>query len=363
MHDLSRTIVLIPCYEPDEKLFRLLKELYETNFLKIVLVNDGSGESFSPIFKQCEESFGCTLISYQTNRGKGFALKTGFRYIIDKIQDFDCIVTADSDGQHTPEDIRRVAAESLANPEFLILGTRDYKNKNVPLRSKFGNSLTRIVFKFISGISINDTQTGLRGFSKKVVKNFIKTAGDRYDYEMRVLMQTKQKNIPIKQVKIETVYIDDNSSSHFNPFKDSIRIYSVFGAHIATFLFSSLFATLIDWLLFSVLIYFVFQMKMPENSGFSEIISSIPLFISFITARAVSSFINFIINRKIVFKNKKKAVLSAAKYYLLVIVIAVLTYLLLSLFIAAGIPSVIAQPLATVILFFASYYFQRAFVF
>ena len=249
------------------------------------------------------------------------------------------------------------------NKNSVILGSRNCLDKNVPLRSRFGNRLTRTVFRILCGVSVNDTQTGLRGFSKEIIGNFIDIPGNRYEYEMRVLMTAGQKKIPIKEIEIQTVYLNENASSHFNPLKDSIRIYSVFGAHIAKFLFSSLFATFIDWILFTCLIYFVFRMQVPETASFTQILSSIPLLVSFICARAISSLINFIINKNVVFKNKKNIFFSALKYYFLVILIAVSSYLLLSLFVTIGIPTAVAQPMATVILFAASYYFQRAFVF
>lgn len=363
MHDLSGTVILIPCYEPDEKLFELLQRLSEKKFMKIVLVNDGSKKECDELFCRCKDIFDCTVIGYDKNQGKGFALKKGFTYICENIKGFECIVTADSDGQHTPEDICRVAEEAIMNKNSVILGSRNCLDKNVPLRSRFGNRLTRTVFRILCGVSVNDTQTGLRGFSKEIIGNFIDIPGNRYEYEMRVLMTAGQKKIPIKEIEIQTVYLNENASSHFNPLKDSIRIYSVFGAHIAKFLFSSLFATFIDWILFTCLIYFVFRMQVPETASFTQILSSIPLLVSFICARAISSLINFIINKNVVFKNKKNIFFSALKYYFLVILIAVSSYLLLSLFVTIGIPTAVAQPMATVILFAASYYFQRAFVF
>ena len=93
------------------------------------------------------------------NQGKGQALKTAFTYIQEQ-NIYGTVVTADADGQHKVWDIFRTANKASENPNKLILGVRAFSGK-VPLRSRFGNSLTKALFKLQTGVGVTDTQTGL----------------------------------------------------------------------------------------------------------------------------------------------------------------------------------------------------------
>ena len=269
MSDLSKVVILIPSFEPDEKLPKLLNDLQGYPFEKILIVNDGSDKKFDTVFDECRAFPKVEVIGYEENRGKGFALKKGFRYIQEHYPDFKAIVTADSDGQHTPEDIRRTAQTTLENPEKLILGSRSWKEENVPFRSRYGNKITKAVFKWISGTKVEDTQTGLRGFSPDVVSEFLKTKGDRFEYEMNMLMEARLRHIEILEIPIETVYIEENKSSHFRPFRDSVKIYSVFFKHLSKFVISSMSATVIDFAIYAIMLNAVFGYT-EENKFFGQ---------------------------------------------------------------------------------------------
>lgn len=216
------TTILIPAYEPDERLLNLIGQLKKMPDTRIVIVDDGSGEAYRPIFDAARAA-GCIVLRHEVNRGKGRALKTGFRYLLDA-GERGPVVCADSDGQHLPADIGRVAAAVREQGCSLVLGSRRFTGK-VPLRSRFGNAVTRFVFAFTTGTKIYDTQTGLRGYSSGMLEWLCSVPGERFEYEMNLLLGAKRKGCTLAEVFIDTVYLDDNKSSHFRPLADSARIY------------------------------------------------------------------------------------------------------------------------------------------
>lgn len=214
------TVALIPAYKPDDKMVTLVKELKEKDF-DILVVDDGSGEEYSDLFRQAEEY--AVVIHNPHNMGKGATLKNGMRVLKEYYPEATHFITADSDGQHLVKDICRVREKLDEGREF-VLTMRGLKG-NVPLRSRFGNSLSRIVFALLTGHYLQDNQSGLRGFRTDFIPWLVTVEGDKYDYEMNVLMFIDRQKIRVTEVPIETVYLDGNSSSHFNPVQDTIRIY------------------------------------------------------------------------------------------------------------------------------------------
>lgn len=299
--------ILIPAYKPDDKLVALTDQLLTHDDLKLVVVDDGSGEAFRPVFEALDKRV--TLISYPDNKGKGGALKTGIRYIMDHMPECERLVTADADGQHRYADIRRVLDKSEEMPGALVLGSRAFDG-DVPLRSRFGNAMTRQVFAIASGVKVRDTQTGLRGFDRDGMRLFVDVPGDRYEYEINMLLTAARAEMPIYEVTIETVYLNDNESSHFNPLKDSLRIY----ACILKFACSSLICFGIDYVLFQLLRTFI------------------PLtWVSNLLARIVSASVNFMLNKKLVFKGNEKTLPAVLKYAALAVFIYLIDTAILSL--------------------------------
>lgn len=215
------TIVLIPAYQPDEKLLSTLQALSERGF-GLVVVDDGSGSEYDHIFIEAGKL--ARVIRYTTNRGKGAALKCGIRCIRKCFPDCRYLITADADGQHAPADIARLSEKLSGENRQFVIGSRQFVGE-VPLRSRFGNSVTRQVYAIASGVRVQDTQTGLRGFERSLFDWLLHIPGNRYEYEMNVLMSAARDKISIDEVTIETIYENDNSSSHFDPIKDSVKIY------------------------------------------------------------------------------------------------------------------------------------------
>jgi len=242
---LTSTCVIIPALNPSSTLLSLLGDLLQQGFSNILLVDDGSADVFQDIFKAAQDA-GATVIRHPANLGKGEALKTAFRHA--RAQGFQAVVTVDADGQHSAVDAARIARRVLTEKSpVCVLGVRTFAAE-VPLRSKLGNVLTRYVFRAFSSLRVSDTQTGLRGFSGDMLQQLCEVSGQRYEFEMQMLLWLAKSKLPIVEVPIDTIYIDDNASSHFRPVVDSLKIYWV--------LFRDLFISLssfgIDIALFSI---------------------------------------------------------------------------------------------------------------
>lgn len=349
--------VIIPSYEPDEKLIVLLMALQETGIKHVVVVDDGSGKQYESFFDRAAAFENCVVLRHALNLGKGRALKTAFNHcLLTYNKEADGIpgcVTADSDGQHTPADILACMRKLWENPKTLILGCREFDGPDVPTRSSFGNKCTRQVFRYLLGLSVSDTQTGLRAIPSFFMEKLMEVKGERFEYETNMLIETKNLSIPILEVPVRTIYIEENKTSHFNPIRDSLRIYLVFGK----FLFSSLSSSVVDLLLFHLFCTILYGVD-GKFGGIPYIIAAT------VFARVISAVYNFLLNYKVVFKSQEKMAVTAVKYFLLAVCqmlcSAVLVNGLHELF--GGVEVVVKMPV-DVFLFFVSFLFQREFVY
>lgn len=215
------TLVLIPAYKPEECLAKLSEKL-RSEGLAVLIVDDGSGEAFHPVFSSCEPY--ATVIGYGKNRGKGGALKYGLQYIKDQLPSVQYIVTADADGQHAVKDIL-ACAETVRERDCLVLGVRGFTGK-VPLKSRLGNGLSRFAYAIACSSYLWDNQTGLRAFPSRDLDWMLLVEGERYEYEINVLMSAGKRNFPIAEIPIETIYIENNRASHFDPVRDTLRLHA-----------------------------------------------------------------------------------------------------------------------------------------
>ncbi len=339
-----KTIILIPAYEPDDKLVGLLRKLDEYDVHSVV-VDDGSGHAYDEIFEQCAKY--ASVTRYEVNRGKGHALKIGMAYIRKYAEAPYIVVTADADGQHLPDDIMKIAEYSAQHPDELVLGSRRIAPQT-PLRSRIGNTVTRWIFRLSSGVSVYDTQTGLRGFSDRMISWMEEITGERYEYEMNVLMEWSKEKRIIHEIWIRTVYLDDNSSSHFNTIIDSIRIYR----QIVKFSSASLLSFLADYSLFCMFQLVTFSIGIRNG-----------LVLSNAAARIISASLNYYLNRKLVFHSKEPVSRSTLKYALLVLVNLMVNTLILKSLVAQGIPSAVSKIVTELILFVVNYQVQQKLIF
>lgn len=345
--------VIIPAYEPDEKLISLIEHLHHNHLSPIIVVDDGSVTAKGiETIKVVESDNDIVMLHHVVNMGKGRALKTAFNYCLHNYDDLEGCITIDSDGQHRVEDMLLVMESMKRNPQALVLGCRDFDSENVPVKSAVGNKSTRRAMKIFMGISISDTQTGLRGISSDYMKTLLAIRGDRYEFETNMLLKTKELEIPIVEVPIETIYIDDNKGSHYHPVLDSLRIGVVF----LMFFFSSLSSSAIDLVLFSLFCY-LFRDYKPRG-----IITYITL--STVLARILSSIYNFFMNYKVVFRKKGNLGITIVKYYILVIIQMSLSALLVNLLypLLGGVEVIVKVPV-DIFLFIISFFVQRELIY
>ena len=357
----NRYIALIPAYEPDEKIIGLADELIEKGF-DIVIVDDGSGPDYEELFGTLSQK--ATVLTHAYNRGKGAALKTGLSFINkymaytesvltpegdETVSGRDTvIVTVDADGQHLPDDVLRVAEIAAIRRDALVLGSRAL-GSDIPARSRFGNTVTRHVYSAATGVHIHDTQTGLRAFHRSLIPRLLEIRGERYEYEINVLMELAAEGVPIIEERIETVYEDNNRGSHFRTVRDSFRVYK----EILKFSASSLASFAIDYGMYALLL---------AVTGAAGIANG--LIISNIGARLVSGTANYTMNRRLVFKSRTGFAKSAAQYFALAaFILAGNTIVLSTLSGTLGINSLIAKLITEVLFFAISYTVQRYVIF
>ena len=346
----EKVTVIVPSFNPDEKLGEVISGLRAAGFTDVIVVDDGSREDTKQFFAPARECENCTLLTHEVNRGKGAALKTALRFFSENRPDGIGAVTADGDGQHSTEDIVACARALCETPDTFIIGARDFDLPQVPGRSRFGNKMTSLVFRGI-GMKITDTQSGLRAIPASAVPALLEVKGDRYEYETNVLIALKHNAVPLREIRISTVYIEQNSSSHFRVIRDSVRIY----ANILRYTASSLICAGVDALVFFILT----QIFRPEPEGW--LISALV-----VAARVVSSALNYTLNRRIVFKSSNRT--SVVRYFILavcVVAVSSLSVKFLAMLLGARAPvlQTAIKIAIDLVLFFISYRIQKIWVF
>ena len=358
MHDLSRISVVLPSLDPDEKLVAVVDGLLEIGFTDIILVNDGSKPSnlhyFTDLTAQHPE---ITLLTHEVNKGKGAALKNAFRYFLENRPEGLGVVTVDGDNQHHPEDTR-ACCEHMLETGHTTLGCRDFTLDHVPARSRFGNHTTSVIFKLFVGMTISDTQTGLRAIPREVVAQLVDVYGDRFEYETNMLLAFKTKGIDFDEVKIRTVYIEENKSSHFRVIHDSWRIYKLILAHFFRYTLSSITSAVVDTLCYALLdsVLPFTGMALTAAAG--------------VGARIVSSLLNFFLNKKLVFQTNVDTKKAMLRYYTLALpqmAVQVLmtqgVYVLFHIGEGAGVLRTVIYAIVMTVLYFVSYMIQQRWVF
>lgn len=322
-------------------LIALIKDLLSRGFGTLLVVDDGSSSGSLPVFAGIAALQGVEVVRHAINLGKGRALKTGFNHLLIHRPDLLGVVTADADGQHAAGDIQHVAEALLRQQTSPIMGSRTF-DRDVPLRSRLGNTLTRLVFSFITGVSLRDTQTGLRALPMTVLPELLTLEGERYEYEMTMLAHLCRSGRTPREVPIETIYLSSNRGSHFNPVRDSMRIYFV----LVRFYASSLLSAGLDLAMFSV----CFAL-------------SHAVLLSVVVGR-LSSLLNYVVNRRFVFRSQASVPLSLSRYYVLAIAVVTVSYgLIVALSQYAHWNVFVAKIGVDVVLSLVSFSAQRTFVF
>ena len=356
-HAAEQAVILIPSLEPDVRLPAYIQRLKEGGFAHIVVVDDGSSEAYQPIFDQVDQVEDTVVLHHEVNKGKGVALKTGYRYIMENLPDINGVITADADGQHTVADCLHLAEELEKGERALYLGSRDFNQENVPPKSRGGNKITSVVFKLLYGQYLPDTQTGLRAFRKEELPFMAEVEGERFEYEMKVLIACSRARIPMIPITIETIYEKENEGTHFHPIRDSWRIYKVILGGFFKFMSVSLICFAIDQLLALILRKWILPPMGLERG------SMLNLQVSGWGARLVSSVINFMLNKKLVFRMKGKAGKPALRYAALCVAIITISNAGVWALGRIGMADWLAKILMDTALYFLSYRVQDKWVF
>lgn len=334
--------VLIPAFEPDNTLVTLVEALSASAVAAIVVVNDGSGPRYEQRFEALKNLPKVHLLKHAVNLGKGAALKSGINYVLCAFPDHCGVVTADADGQHHPEDILKVARRLCAEPQKLVLGVRDFGG-TVPLRSRVGNQLTKAIMYVVTGQRIADTQTGLRGIPQSLMQRLLRVPGTGYEFELEMLIISKHNSQPMVQENIQTIYIGRNTSSHFNPVLDSLRIY---------------------FTLFRFSIVSILTAILDNSVFYAALRCSLGVGLAQITGRLAAIAFNYSAGRKAVFLSHQRHRAVFPKYLLSVIGSGVVSYALIR-FLSSNLSIGIlpAKVIAESILFLFNFAVQRDFVF
>ena len=303
--------LVIPAYNPPQALVQLVRQIISAKPEQaVIVVNDGSSPEFEECFSELASLPKVICVGHSENRGKGDALKTAFKLILENMPNIESVVTADADGQHRVEDVLKLIELKEFEGNELILGVRSF-GKKTPVRSLVGNKLTSFVMYLATGHFLSDTQTGLRRIPKKLFLPLLNSKSAGYEFEMDMLFIAKESGSRFRSIPIETVYLKGNPTSHFNPFWDSLKIYFCF----IRFSLSSLVASIIDTT--------VFMLVFPFTQS---------IVISLAVARVLAGLFNFQVNRKMVFFHKEHYGKSLLYYFLLVVTLATFAFGLIECF-------------------------------
>ena len=346
-------LIVIPALNPKSDLIDYIDSLISSGYSHILLVDDGSRIDCRHIFDTADERSECSILRHDVNMGKGRALKDAMIWYRNNCSSLRGIITVDSDGQHVVEDVQKVAAAMDEHEDSLILGARDFDSDNVPSKSRFGNKTTIVALKLFIGGNISDTQTGLRGIPNCLTERFSTLPGDRFEYETQMLIDAIHSGTDIVEVPIRTVYIDDNSETHFHPVIDSFKIYRVILGTFFRYLLSSLSSFLVDYGIFCGMIFAL---------GVSALSQTAQVWISTVIARICSSLFNYTVNKKLVFKSDR-GMITLVMYYVLCVVQMAASAALVSLIGATGFPVQIAKIIVDSVLFLVSFRIQKTLIF
>lgn len=348
-------IILIPAYNPPKEILSAyLEKLHTERFTNIVIVNDGSRSEYIDYFNSLK-NMGYDIFTHYKNLGKGRALKNAFNYIINTYKDFKYIITVDSDGQHSVDDVLNMAKiANAATKSNIYLGSRDFSRKDVPFKSSYGNRSTSFFYKVLFHDKIQDTQTGLRIIPKEFIADFMDLDGERFEYEINMLINCSSTGKEIVEIPISTIYFDNNNESHFNPIKDSFKIYMVMFKSFFNFILSSLSSFVIDIISFTLLL------NIFENSIYLHD----NIFMATALARIISGTCNYKLNKSFVFKDYNKDKSRVFKYMILWFAQLVLSaYLVKFFFVKYNINASFIKLVVDMIIFMVSFNIQNKYIF
>ncbi|MFP5491277.1 MAG: glycosyltransferase family 2 protein [Bacteriovoracia bacterium] len=220
--EFKNIVIVIPSFCPSDKLIQLVKSLKEKKLTPIVVVNDGSPASYDPIFEEAKSS-GCLIIHSHQNMGKGDALKKGIKFILEQVNSASHILCCDDDGQHSPQDILKVAQYAINHKCPFILGVRNF-DLHTPFKSLIGNLIVNRLLSLMLLTRITDSQTGLRCYDRNIATNLLHIKGNRFSFETSSLIHLLRSNLKPIEISISTIYFSNNQDTRFKIWRDSYQI-------------------------------------------------------------------------------------------------------------------------------------------
>ena len=347
---MLKTTVVIPSYNPDVKLSMLVDELIMSGFSDIIIVDDGSDfgiRNVETTFEYVKEKAECTILHHPSNLGKGMALKTGFKFCMHNRGKDTLIVTMDDDGEYSVADVNACLEDY---EEHLKAGT--YSTKRLVV-----NKIAGIAMTYLCGVDVKDVQTGLRLIPIKYMKKLLKVEGERFDYEINMLVELKYNNIATAEHIISKERETTIRYAKYNPIWDICRLIAVMLKYAA----SSLAATALDVVLFYLII-------LSMDDTLLDIDKSAGMFMATVVARVVSSTFNCVVNKRTVFNSDEPMKWVIIKFYIFSILRALVSYAMIlgasyMLGTYADTATVIVKLIVDLILFFAGYGIQKKFIF
>jgi glycosyltransferase involved in cell wall biosynthesis len=344
MNQINAYAFLIPSYNPDENLIKVVDEIISKSDNKIFIIDDGSNKETQQIFEKLQDSDAyknVIFLRHAINLGKGAALKTVFNHILVNYPQIEGVVTLDSDGQHSIDDCLQVLKTLEDNNNTFVLGYRTF-SKDIPLKSYIGNHISKSIYAMILGKNFKDTQTGLRALSKEFMKQCLMIKSNRFEFETEQLALAVNTHINIIEVPIQTIYIENNKASSFRPLVDSFKIYFV----LFRYGLSSIITALVDFIVFVLSLSF-----------------GVSIFGANMLARTVSIGVQFTLLDKYVFYSKAKIInfiLFASYVYIMGILSAMTQIGIINHF---NLSTLFAKILVEGILFFVNFAVLRLYIF
>ncbi|WP_255411765.1 DUF2062 domain-containing protein [Aquimarina sp. Aq107] len=213
--------VFIPTYNNQNTLDRVIQGVMKYTD-RIIIINDGATDNTSRILENYQNQF--TIITFPENKGKGMALREGFKQ--SSKLGYDYMITIDSDGQHFPSDLP-LFLDQLEKQDkdnsLLLIGSRNMDDPSVPGKSSFGNKFSNFWYYIETGIKLKDTQSGYRLYPIKEIAK-LKLFTTKFELEIEVIVKLAWRNVEVRNIPVQVLYDETERVSHFRPFKDFTRI-------------------------------------------------------------------------------------------------------------------------------------------
>lgn len=212
----ERALVIIPALNAERSVGAVVRDC-KTVVSDVLVVDDGSADRTAEV----AEEAGAQVVSHPVNRGKGAALKTGFAYALE--HGFDAVLTLDADGQHLAREIPKFFAAREETGADLIIGGRAHLFGQMLPRRRFANRFSARCIAFASHTDVTDSQSGFRLYSAQLLRA-IRLRSEGFDMESEVIVQAGQRKFKILSIPIDLGFVDGQSTSHYKPLMDTIRI-------------------------------------------------------------------------------------------------------------------------------------------